>query len=208
MNENILITKLEEILGITKQLKEPPKKNDGQLSLYDEFYALPPDVRQETIPPAGFYGTAQDYIIYLNAIEAAVQAQDRWNAASDDNSIPRPQGEQYPDPPALNQIRNRITGELIDTFHAPDLVPDGAVPQQIYPTGVDGMITTATTTTGAAITTVGLSNGVTISLPQPVYKIEDIDKLITLLTLWIDDRSVISKMEKMYKQWKELQKIK
>lgn len=43
--------------------------------------------------------------------------------------------------------------------------------------------------------------------PPPIlYKTEDIDKLIKMLTLWIDDRSVILKMEEMYKQWKDLQK--
>ncbi len=39
----------------------------------------------------------------------------------------------------------------------------------------------------------------------PKYTEEDLDKIIMLLTLWIDDRSVISKIEEMYKYWKETQ---
>lgn len=40
----------------------------------------------------------------------------------------------------------------------------------------------------------------------PVYSLDDMDSVIAMLTVWIDDRSIVSKMEKMYKHWKSVQK--
>jgi hypothetical protein len=59
--------------------------------------------------------------------------------------------------------------------------------------------------------TVTYALGGSFKIPDPppiLYTGEDIDKLIKMLTLWIDDRTVIVKMEEMYKQWKDLQKKK
>jgi hypothetical protein len=42
---------------------------------------------------------------------------------------------------------------------------------------------------------------------QPIYSPKDVDSLISMLTLWIDDRKLIQNMEEMYKHWKATQKI-
>jgi len=39
-----------------------------------------------------------------------------------------------------------------------------------------------------------------------IYSLEDIDKVVMMLTLWIDDETIINKIEKMFKYWKDLQK--
>lgn len=41
----------------------------------------------------------------------------------------------------------------------------------------------------------------------PIYSPKDVDSLISMLTLWVEDRKVIQNMEEMYKHWKATQKI-
>lgn len=86
-------------------------------------------------------------------------------------------------------------------------------------TGVDGaeepdpsqLITSLrlTNVLGGQVLVAG-SNGNTIRFVDPYelakYSIEDIDKLIMMLTLWIDDISTRDKLEEIYKYWKELQR--
>lgn len=39
-----------------------------------------------------------------------------------------------------------------------------------------------------------------------IYSKQDVDKLVMMLTLWIDDVAIRNKVEEMFKYWKDIQK--